>query len=215
MMSCSTSQSIACAERWHRILVLTHRSPGCRAVERVVGVTTGVTKLCASHGVCVRFRAARRHMRFCIRFTYVCAHVVFFIFEPSAVCSLTPSRSRVHRIRCSAWRPRSGPDSGPGCIRHPRRSALFCDSDCAVQARAHVANLPRATWRLASVSQIISHRGCYTRHAAVSDSPKLARGTTQSGVLTAELLAATRSAAEWSRRRGLHRWHVVSRNTGR
>ena len=143
MMSCSTSQSIACAERWHRILVLTHRSPGCRAVERVVGVTTGVTKLCASHGVCVRFRAARRHMRFCIRFTYVCAHVVFFIFDPSAVCSLTPSRSRVHRIRCSAWRPRSGPDSGPGCIRHPRRSALFCDSDCAVQARAHVANLPR------------------------------------------------------------------------
>ena len=28
------------------------RVPG--AVERVVGVTTGVTKLCASHGVCVR-----------------------------------------------------------------------------------------------------------------------------------------------------------------
>ena len=68
------------------------------------------------------------------------------IFYFRTFCGLQPyrpSRSRVHRIRCSAWRPRSGPDSGPGCIRHPRRSALFCDSDCAVQARAHVANLPR------------------------------------------------------------------------
>ena len=211
MMSCSTSQSIACAERWHRILVLTHRSPGCRAVERVVGVTTGVTKLCASHGVCVFAFAPRAGIcGFACRFTYVCAHVVFFIFEPSAC--LQPYAFSIARASDSLLRVASGPDSGPGCIRHPRRDPPFF---VILIVRCKRARRQLATWRLASVSQIISHRGCYTRHAAVSDSPKLARGTTQSGVLTAELLAATRSAAEWSRRRGLHRWHVVSRNTGR
>ena len=34
MMSCSTSQSIACVERWHLILASSHR---CSAVKRVVG----------------------------------------------------------------------------------------------------------------------------------------------------------------------------------
>ena len=144
-----------------------------------------------------------------------CPHVcmrrcmVFLFSNLKRVCSLTPSRSRVHRIRCSAWRPVRTPVPDASVIRVDPPFFVILIVRCR-RARRQLA-----TWRLASVSQIISHRGCYTRHAAVSDSPKLARGTTQSGVLTAELLAATRSAAEWSRRRGLHRWHVVSRNTGR
>ena len=165
--------------------------------------------VCKSWCVCSLSRRAPAYavlhpVHVCVR-----ACVVFFIFEPSAVCSLTPSRSRVHRIRCSAWRPVRTPVPDASVIRVDPPFFVILIVRCR-RARRQLA-----TWRLASVSQIISHRGCYTRHAAVSDSPKLARGTTQSGVLTAELLAATRSAAEWSRRRGLHRWHVVSRNTGR
>ena len=179
------------------------RVPG--AVERVVGVTMGVMKLCASHGVCSLSRAGicvlhRSHTCACVQVV----SSIFFIFEPSTVhCSFT------HSIACIGFAAPRGVRSGLRSRMHPSSASIRP----FVCAGAHTSNLPRASPVV--VSQIISHRGCYTRHAAVSDSPKLARGTTQSGVLTAELLAATRSAAEWSRRRGLHRWHVVSRNTGR
>ena len=184
------------------------RVPG--AVERVVGVTMGVMKLCASHGVCSLSRAGicvlhRSHTCACVQ---RCVKYIFYFRTFNSSLQLY-ALDRVHRIRRSAWRPVRTPVPDASVIRVDPPFFVILIVRCR-RARRQLA-----TWRLASVSQIISHRGCYTRHAAVSDSPKLARGTTQSGVLTAELLAATRSAAEWSRRRGLHRWHVVSRNTGR
>ena len=137
------------------------------------------------------------------------------IFYFRTFCGLQPKLRLLDRACIGFAAPRGV--RGPVRTPVPDASVIRVDPPFFVIliVRCRRARRQLATWRLASVSQIISHRGCYTRHAAVSDSPKLARGTTQSGVLTAELLAATRSAAEWSRRRGLHRWHVVSRNTGR
>ena len=86
------------------------RVPG--AVERVVGVTTGVTKLCASHGVCVRSLAragicgfASCSLRTC---PHVCMYVMwYFLFSnlKRPVFAALRLLDRVHRIRCSAWRP--------------------------------------------------------------------------------------------------------------
>ena len=209
MMSCSTSQSIACVERWHLILASSHR---CSAVKRVVGNE--------------------------------CLHVLVFDIEPRGRLFIGRPQTGTAETRPPGGGrgPRSGTRNAASARRRASMvtsGACLCGSNSSLRSAlivlvvlfghgqllerhkclqpigsAHPIGARRRATRLAS-SQFISHRGRCTRYAAVSVSPKLARGTTQSGVLTAILLGVTRSAAEVSRRRGLQRWHAVSRNTGR
>ena len=119
------------------------RVPG--AVERVVGVTTGVTKLCASHGVCVRSLAragicgfASCSLRTC---PHVCMYVIcgIFYFRTLSVPCLQPY---AFSIACIAFAAPRGVRSGLRSRMHPSSASIRPFKLFSV-CRRTTSNLPR------------------------------------------------------------------------